>query len=297
MNTHLNETEFTEHVAAQLSRYEQLEVSSPEQLMLAITYGLNEPVLTLKLAGAFEEYQSQPEQLSVILQPLVTEVGWTVHGKRYAYTDISEHTLPLLRDLKSRPFTPEEKSPNPEQSKGPLVYRDLVNRPDEEVVVQLVLAKNELVQPLYMGDALRSCPDPGQLMMLAVHNLRRQVLQIGLSLSEYNIENFDDVPWLVGFRQGKYRQFLASLITVPEVMNTLQESLNATNGLIAILPSREQLLVCPVNSDDSAAQMGLLARHLKQEASDPISSLMWHFLDGNLVKVQTVTRELAEEES
>jgi hypothetical protein len=299
MTTTLNETEFTDYVTDQLGRYAQLEVSSPEPLTVAIVYGVSEPVLTLKLGEAYEEYKTKPEQLSIIIQPLVTEVGWTANGRRYSFSDVSDHTLPLMRDLKRMPFAPEEKTPNPAESKGPLVYRDLVNRHDEQIIVQLVLAKNELVQPLYLGDALRSCPDPGQLMMLAVHNLRRHVLEIGLTLSEYPIENFSSLPWLVGLRQGKYREFLSSLITVPEVMDTLQKTLNAESGLVAIIPSREQLVICAEGDDEVNTQMGLLARHLKGEANDPVSSYIWHFQNGILNRVQTVdcTEADAEPES
>lgn len=291
MNSPLNESEFTDHVASQLARYDRLDVSSPEPLTVAIVYGTSEPVLTLKLSQAYEEYKRKPEDLPIILQPLITEVGWTAHGTRYSFSDVSQHTLPLLRDLKSMPFSISEKNPDPENSKGPLVYRDLVNRPEEEVVVQLVLAKNELVQPLYIGDALRSCPEPGELTALAVHNLRRHVLEIGLTLSEYAVENFSATPWLVGFRQGRFRQFLASLITVPEVMMTLQKTLNAESGLVAILPSQDQLLVCIDGDEDVTTQMGLLARHLKTEASAPVSGFIWHFADGQVKRVQTIDYE------
>lgn len=294
MNETLNEIEFTEHVASRLASYDKLDVSTPEPLTIAICYGLNEPVLNLKLGEAYEEYKSKPEALPIIIQPLVTEVGWTANGRRFSFTDVSEHTMPLMRDLKRMPFSADEKSPTPAESKGPLVYRDLVNRPEEEVVVQLVLAKNEILQPLYMGDALRSCPDPGALMSMAVHNLCRNVLQIGLTLSEYPIENFEFSPWLVGFRQGRFRQFMASLITVPEVMDTLQKTLNAPEGLVAILPSREQLIVCASNEESVTTKMGLLARHLKDEATDPVSSFIWHFSDGVLSRVQTIDYEETE---
>lgn len=296
MTNLLNEPDFTAAVADKLRTYDNIEISTPEPLVISIIYSADEPHLTLKLASLYDEYKVAPEKMDVTVQPLLTEVGWTVKGTRYTFQDISEHTLPLIRDIKKKPYTPQETA-GIGASKGPLVYQELVNRPEETVVVQLVMAKNELVVPLYAGDMLRSFPEPAQLASTAVQNLRRHVLEIGLTLSEYKIENFEATPWLVGFRGGRFRQFLASLIAVPEVMSTLEKTLNAQNGLVAIMPARDQLLVSVNIEEQAIAEIGLLAKYLKDEADDPCSAFIWHFKDGVLQRVQTidVTDKVVEE--
>lgn len=291
MTNALNEADFTSHVAQKLGELD-VAVDSPEPLVVSIQYGENEPLLTLRLDSAYDEYKADPQQLDVILLPLVTEVGWTVNGKRYTFADIAEHSLPLMRDLMRNPFE-ESEGGTGEAPKGPLIYQELVNRPEERVIAQFVLAKNEVVMPLHTGDMLRSYPDPNQFGAVVVQNLRRQVVEIGLTLSEYQIENFGATPWLVGFRGGRFRQFIASLIIVPEVMSTLEKTINSTNGLAAILPSRDKLIITSNLEETAICEMGLLAKYLKDESDEPVSSFVWHFQDGALKRVQTI--ELAEE--
>ena len=289
----LTPADFTAQIAEKLEKYD-IGVSCPQPLSIEVTYGENEPVLTLKLEQMYAEYEKTPEKLDVIVQPLLTEVGWTVNGTHYAFTDIADHSLPLMRDVLRMPFTEDEKAAEG-STKGPMLFQDLVRRPEEQVVVQFVLAKNELVKPLYTGDMLRSFPAPQQFTAQAVQNLRRMVLEFGLTLSEFKVENFTAQAWLVGFRGGRYREFMASLITVPEVMKTLQETLKAEEGLVAILPSREQLLVSPSNEQAAVVELGLLARYLKDESQVPVSSFIWHFNNGTLARVQTI--DLAETEN
>jgi hypothetical protein len=296
MQNLLNPAEFTAQIADKLSIYD-LNVNSSEPLSITVLYGENEPVLMLKLENVYSEYQKAPDQLDVLVQPMVTEVGWTVHGTRYAFTDIAEHSLPLMRDLLLTPFSTQETGDTPTDSKGPLLFQELVKRDEEHVIVQFVMAKNEIVQPLFTGDMLRSYPEPQQFTGHAVRNLRNIVLGVGLTLSEYKVENFDTSPWMVGFRGGRYRQFLASLVTIPEVMKTLQETLNAEDGLIAILPSQEQLLVSIATDEGTIVEMGLLARYLKDQASEPVSSFVWHFKDGLLTRVQTIDVREDEQEN
>jgi hypothetical protein len=283
----LTPTDFTAQVAQRLEKYD-IGVSSPEPLSIEVSYGQDEPVVTLKLEQMYAEYEKTPDKLDVIVQPLVTEVGWTANGTRYSFVDIAEHSLPVMRDMMRRPFSEEELKSTDGSSKGPLLFQELVKRPEEEVIVQFVLAKNELIMPLYTGDMLRSFPNPAQFTQHAVQNLRRIVLELGLTLSEFKIENFTASTYLVGFRGARYRDFIASLITVPEVMKTLQETLQAQDGLVAILPSREQLLVTANREDTAVVEMGLLARHMKDEANDPVSSFIWHFNNGTLARVQTI---------
>ncbi len=293
MKQPLNEADFTALVADKLTTLDVV-VSSPEKLALKVQYGENEPLLTLRLDSAYEEYVAEPEKVDVILLPLITEVGWTVNGNRFTFSDINEQTLPLMRDLKRTPFdTNQEVSESSGGSKGPFIYQELVNRPEERVVAQFVLAKNELVLPLHTGDMLRSYPEPSQFSSLAVQNLRRIVQEIGLTLSEYPVENFGATPWLVGFRGGRYRQFVASMITVPEVMSTLEKTINSSDGLVAILPSRDKLIISSNLDEVAVCEMGLLAKYLKDESDEPVSGFVWHFKDGSLRRVQTI--ELSEQ--
>jgi hypothetical protein len=282
----LSPSAFTAQVAERLEPY-KISVSSPEPLLITVLYGENEPVLNLKLEQIDEEYRKQPESLDTLVQPVVTEVGWTVHGSRYTFADISERSFPLMRDLLRDPLTEEETGAT-EGSKGPLLFQELVKRDEEHVIVQFAMEKNGLIKPLFTGDMLRSYPEPVQFTANAVRNLRAMVLGRGLTLSEYKMENLDSSPWLVGFRGGEYRQFLASLITVPEVMRTLQQTINAPDGLVAILPSREQLIVSASHDENTIVEMGLLAQYLKTESNEPVSSFVWHFSDGLLKRVQTL---------
>lgn len=289
----LNEADFTNHVVDKLSGM-GVAVETPEPLAVSIQYGETEPVLTLRLDAAYAEYKAEPKQLEVILLPLFTEVSWTVNGQRYNFADIAEHSLPLMRDLMRTPLEAEESSTEPGTSKGPIIYQELVNRPEERVVAQFVLAKNEVVQSLHTGDMLRSYPDPSQFSVIAVQNLRRLVMEIGLTLSEYQIENFGATPWLVGFRGGRFRQFIASMITVPDVMATLEKTVNSADGLVAIIPARDKMIVSSNLDETAICEMGLLAKYLKDESSEPVSSFVWHFKDGALRRVQTI--ELAEQQ-
>lgn len=291
MPNQLDEADFTKLVADKVTAL-GLNVGVPQPLTMTVEYGPGEPTLTLRLDSAYEEYKAEPENMDIILLPLLTEVGWTVNGTRYTFTDIAEHSLPVLRDLNRRPFEASESSTETGSSKGPIIYQELVNRPEERVVAQFVLAKNELIRPLHTGDMLRSYPDPNQFSSIAVQNLRRVAQEIGLTLSEYQVENFGVTPWLVGFRGGVYRQFVSALITVPEVMATLEKTINSDHGLIAILPARDKMIIASNMEDTAVCEMGLLAKYLKDEAEDPVSSFVWHFKDGALKRVQTV--ELAE---
>jgi hypothetical protein len=287
MTNILTEADFTALVADKVAAL-NVSVDTPEPLTVSVQYGENEPILTLRLAGAYDEYKAEPQHLDLILIPLITEIGWTINGQRYSFTDINDHSLPLMRDLLRTPFDQDETQVESGASKGPIVYQELVNRPEERVIAQFVLAKNEVVKPLHTGDMLRSYPDPAQFASIGVQNLRRLVLQVGLTLSEYKIENFGATPWLVGFRGGKFREFIASVITVPEVMNTLEKTINSDDGLVAIIPTRDKLIITSNLDETAVCEMGLLARYLKDESSEPVSSFVWHFKEGTLKRVQTI---------
>lgn len=270
----------------------KLDVSTPEPLAIRVLYGDNEPQLTLELKPLYEEYRQNPDKLPTLVQPLVTEVGWTVHGTFFSFADIAHQSLPLMRDLIAQPFSEQEQGLDESSPKGPLLFQELVDREEEHVVIQFVMAKNELLQPLFTGDMLRSYPEPSSFAANCLKNLRSLVINIGLTLSEYAVENFSINPYLVSLRGGRYRQFHASLIAVPEVMKTLEQTLKAEQGLVAILPTRDKLLVSPSTEEESIIQLGLLAHYLKQEEqSEPVSGFIWHFQDGLLKRVQTIDVE------
>src|SRR5689334_21547102 len=126
MTNVLNPEEFTSDVANRISNLDGLKVETPQPLELEVTYGADEPTLTLKLSHLYEEYKQEPVMLSVLVLPLLTEMGWTVNGTRYAFTDISEHSFQMMRDLARTPFNDDELSFPPDQSKAPLVYQELV---------------------------------------------------------------------------------------------------------------------------------------------------------------------------
>jgi hypothetical protein len=286
----LNPVDFTALVIEHLGGL-QLNISTPEPLSIKVLYGENEPELKLELKALYEQYQQTPDRLPVLLEPLITEVGWTVNGTVYSFSDIAEHSLPLMRNLLAHPFSPREQGLDEQDTKGPLLFQELVNREEEHVVIQFVMAKNELVQPLFTGDMLRSYAEPTAFASNCLKNLRNVVLGVGLTLSEFALENFAANPYLVALRGGKYRQFHASLIAIPEVMKTLEETLQADEGVVAILPTREQLLVSANAQDEAIIQLGLLARYLKDEGSQPVSGFIWHFKDGLLKRVQTIDIE------
>lgn len=283
----LSDIDFTHRLLNKLESLEGVGISAPEPLNIQLNYGEGEPQLTIKLDNIYEEYKSDPGQLDVLLQPFVTEVGWTVRGPRVPAREVATLAMPIMRDLHKNPF------PEPEMAsvKGPIVYQELVERPEERVVVQFILKKETDILSLHTGDVLPCFPDPKEVAMVAVQNLRQLVIDVGLTLSEFPVENFQSVPWSVGFRTEDARQLLAALVIVPEVMKTLEGTLNSPDGLIAAIPARDILLLSTNLEDTGVCELGLLAQYLKEQAEHPVSSFVWRFKGGLLERVQTVELE------
>jgi hypothetical protein len=283
----LSDIDFTHRLLDKLDDLKGVGISAPEPLNIQLNYGEGEPQLTIKLDNIYEEYKSNPAQLDVLLQPFVTEVGWTVRGPRVPAREVATLAMPLMRDLHKDPF------PEPEMAsvKGPIVYQELVERPEERVVVQFILKKETDILSLHTGDVLPCFPDPKEVAMVAVQNLRQLVIDVGLTLSEFPVENFQSVPWSVGFRTEDAKQLLSALVIVPEVMKTLESTLNSPDGLIAAIPARDILLLSTNLEDTGVCELGLLAQYLKDQAEHPVSSFVWRFKGGLLERVQTVELE------
>jgi hypothetical protein len=90
MSNLLNEQDFTSLVAERVSAL-GVDVMVPAPLSISLNYGEGEPVLTLRLESAYDEYKSDPDNVDIILLPLLTEVGWTVNGTRFSFGDIANH--------------------------------------------------------------------------------------------------------------------------------------------------------------------------------------------------------------
>ncbi len=318
----LDEADFTKRLLSKLALL-KLEVSQMEPLSLQIDYGGGEPRLTIHLDNVYEQYKQAPEKLDSLLQPFLTEISWTLNSPRFPAREIYENVLPVMRNLSAqakeaaategqgigqapeegakvsgRPELPEkenwhgsERDKQESLARGPLVRQELVNRSEEHLVIQFALKRETELCPLRMGDILPSFPDERQLASIAMQNLKVIVLQTGLTMSEFPVDNFENKLWLIGFRGGKHTEFLASLITVPEVMESLEKALSAADGVLAIAPSVDQLLLCSNIDEEAVCEMGLLAGYLKRESRQPVSGFVWRFKGGFLERVQAVDLE------
>ncbi|GEM_PF-3450811 len=290
----LGPEEFTEYVADRLRPF-GITIVVPEPLVMELHYGANEPVLSIPLKSTYDQYLSVPAELDHLVAPYVVEIGWTVQPPRYKARDIFENTLPLMRDTTRDPIVQDgEKIVRDGKEmvmrlpKGPLLFSELVSREDERLIVQYMLARDHELLELHRGDVLTCFPEPSQIAEISIQNLARRALQSGLTTRVYKVENFQTEPVLIGFRDEKLADYAASLINVHDVMLALEKNLEAKEGLLAVLPSRDQLFVTTSVDEQSICEMWLLARHLKSEAEAPASNLVWRFKDGDVTGIQTV---------
>jgi hypothetical protein len=281
----LNEQEITDELASRLRKFDLLELNSPQPLQLDISYGEDEPVLSIKLHNIYEMYQEDPSQLDTLLQPFVVEIGWTVQPPRYSARDIFEHARPVLKDLLR---TRSEDDAHLNATKGPVVFKELVSRPEEFVVVEFVIERDGNRIELRKGDVLPCFPKPSEMATVAAQNLARIAAETGLTATKFPVEEQQTKPWMVGIKDNSFAPYAASLILVPDVMRTLEKDMNAESGLLAIIPSQEWLLIATETDDVAVCEMGMLAKYLKDRAEEPVSSFVWHFTNGNLDRVQTV---------
>lgn len=294
MTNVLTAEDFTKLLVERLKPF-NLEIVVPEPLVVELHYGTDEPVLSIPLKAAYEQYLSAPESLEAVVVPYVTEISWTVQPPRHRAREIFEGTMPMMRDLTRDPIVQDgEKIVRDGKEmvmrlpKGPVLYNDLITRDDEHLVVQYMLEKDQTLLDLHRGDVLTCFPEPNQIAEISMQNLARRALESGLTTRAYKIENFQTEPVLIGFREASLENFAASLINIHDVMLALENNLEATDGLIAAIPARNQLFVGTKTDEQAVCEMWLLARHLKAEASVPASGLVWKFKSGEITGVQTV---------
>src|SRR5262250_1400098 len=183
----LNETDFTEHLASKL-RPLSIEVEIPQPLIVELHYGQEEPVLSIPLKHAYDQYVKAPEMLDSLIDPYVLEIGWTVQPPRYQAREIFEKTMPVMKDLIHDPVLQDGEAIVRDGKeivlrlpKGPVLYRDLVTRDDERLVVQFMIERGEELLDLYRGDILTCFPEPGRIEELSMQNLARRALESGLT--------------------------------------------------------------------------------------------------------------------
>lgn len=290
----LTAEDFTANLVERLKPL-NLEIVVPQPLVVELHYGQDEPVLSVPLKTAYDQYVASPEKLDEFILPYVTEISWTIQPPRYRAREIYERTMPLMRDLTRDPvlqdgekITRDGKEMVMRLPKGPVLYNDLITREDEHLVVQYVLEREDGLVELHRGDVLNCFPEPTQIAEISMQNLARRALESGLTTRIYKIENFQTEPVLIGFRDESLTNYAASLVNIHDVMLALEKNLEATDGLIAAIPARNQLFVGTKVDEQAVCELWLLARHLKAEASAPASSLVWKFKDGEIIGVQTV---------
>lgn len=289
----LNEQELTDALASRLEKF-GLELNSPQPLQLDINYGDEEPVLSIKLHNIYEVYREDPSQLDILLQPFVVEIGWTVEPPRLGARDIFEQARPVLKDLLR---SPSEDDARLNATKGPVVFQELVSRPEEFVVVEFVIERDGQRVELRKGDTLSCFPQPTEMAKVASQNLAKLAAESGITATKFPVEEQQTKPWMIGIKDANCAPYAASLILVPEVMRTLEKDMNATAGLLAIIPSQEWLLISTETDDIAICEMGLLAKYLKDRAEEPVSAFVWHFTNGTLDRVQTVDLHDGEEDN
>lgn len=295
MSSHLNESDFTQALITQL---QPLEVSAraAQPLLVEIHYGEGEPVLSIPLKSTYEQYKEKPEALDELLLPYVREIGWTVQPPRYSVQQIIENTMPLMRDLQVHPIPQhgDKTTVNGHEivlslSKGPVLFQEMIERPDEHLAVQFVLDFDGSRADLHLGDTLTFLPDPEQVANIAIQNLAARALQSGLTVRNYQVENLSTEFILVGFRDESLRGYVASLLNVPDVMLKLQDIVEAPQGLLVSIPTRDRMIICKDLKDNAICELWLLARHVKNNSQVPVSNLIWKVKDGEIEGVQTVT--------
>ncbi len=288
----LSEEDFTERFIDKISDY-ALEPKMREPLVLDLHYGVDEPVLTISLQAVYEQYVENPPRFHEVMEPFVRDLRWTVQDPRYPSKDIYEMTLPILRNFVVSPPTPHEAGTDPSSQKGPIVFEDLLRSPAEYVVIQFKLPRGEEEVALRRGDIIPCSPDAKVISKLAFNNLALAVQKHGLTATPLKFETLSVRAWLIGLGSSSLPDHVPAMICVPEIMRSLEESLRAENGLIAILPSCDQLIVSSDIEDTAVCELGVLAQQLFLRADEKLSSFVWCFKGGSLTGVQAV--ELEEE--
>ena len=292
MPEQLSEEVFTERFTERISGYD-LSPTIREPLVLQLHYGGEEPVLAISLKAAYAQYIEDPARLDDVLNPFVRDLGWTVQSPRYTCREIYEHTLPVLRNFIVEPPSASEVDTDLSSLKGPIVFDDLLRSPSEYVVVQFTLPRGPEQVSVRRGDIIPRSPDTKVISKLAFNNLALAVQKHGLTATPLQFESLSVRAWLVGLAGDPLPEQLPAMICVPEIMRSLEDSLKATDGLVAIVPSKDQLIVSIDTGDTAVCELGVLAQQLLQRAPQRLSSLVWGLKNGVLSGVQAV--ELEEE--
>lgn len=290
----LSKEEFTQYLVDQLKPLE-ITTAIPEPLVVELHYGEEEPVLAIPLNQVYEIYSQSPDQLNDLLNPYLTEIAWTVQLPRYKARQIFEKTLPLMKDLLQEPIAQDGETTildgqeiTLKLPKGPVLYQELIDKVEEHLVVQFIMDLDGDTIELHRGDVLTCFPEPAQIATIAIQNLGKRALEAGLTTRTFKVENFQTEPLLIGFRDQTLTDFVASLVNVSDIMKALEKNIEAQDGMLVIIPSREQLLVSKEVDDQAVCEMWLLAKHLKAESKAPVSGLIWRFKEGQIAAVQTV---------
>jgi hypothetical protein len=117
----------------------------------------------------------------------------------------------------------------------------------------------------------------------------------GITATPLQFESLNARSWLVGLGDDTYKPSIAALSCIPPVMASLQETFRGENGLIAIMPAADQLIISIDTNDQAIVEFGVLAQQLKSRAPNPLSTLVWQFKAGQLDAVQAL--ELQEIQS
>lgn len=292
MSQILTEDEFTDRFTDLIRDYD-LSPRCKEPLVLELSYGENEPVLTLSLKDAFQRYKEDPEKLESSLKPFIEDLGWTVQKPRYASKEVYELTLPVLRNFYTRPPVETEMGSDPACPKGPIVFEQVLKAPNEFLVLQFSLYKDEQYVPLRKGDVLPCMPDTSLIIRMALNNLALKTESAGLTATPLQFDNLRARSWLIGLNDEKLKPSIAALTCITQVMKSLQDTFNGENGLIGIIPSDDQLIVSIDTNDEAVVELGVLARQLIERTETPLSSFVWVFKDGNLEAVQALELQQA----
>ena len=290
----MSEQEFTDRFTEAIKGY-KLSPRCKEPLVMELSYGEDEPVLTLSLKDAFTRYQSEPEKLDELMRPFIEDLAWTVQEPRYSSKDLYELTLPTLRNFYSNAPTEPELSSDPDCPKGPIVFEQVLKAPTEFLVLQFHIFKDDKYVPLRKGDILPCMPDPATIVRMSLNNLAVKTEVAGLTATPLQFDNLKARAWLIGLGDDRFSQSIAALTCISQAMKSLEETFKGENGLIAIIPSADQLIVSIDTDEQSVAELGVLARQLAAQSSAFLSTFIWSFKDGNLQAVQSLDlQEIAE---
>lgn len=294
MPTVLTQEEFTQCFTDRITFF-GLAPESPEPLAVELHYGEGEPVLKLSLADVYDRYTSSPDELESLLAPYIQDLKWTVQEPRYGAKAIYDQSFPILRNLVEDQPPQSEVENDPLCPKGPIVYQEVLRGPTEFIVAQFFLSQDSQMRPLRRGDVLPCSPDVTVIGKLAFTNLAVAVDEHGLTAQPLQFESLQVRAYLIELTNRYLPDHVTALSCVPQVMLSLEESLSANQGLLAIMPSVEQLIVSGDTSEQSLVELGVLAQQLKRHAAKPLSSYVWSFKQGSVDSVQMV--ELQEEAS